>query len=270
MTTVFSRYKRLLAAASLAALLPLAVACDGSPGPTEEFVQTYSVFPGASLKIENDNGGTTVSTDFSASATREVRVEATLEGADHIDFSVTETEDGIVITADSDSVGFFRRSPQADIRVIVPPGMPVDVSSGNGKIEITGTNAAVKARTGNGGIELQSVEGDISASSGNGSITINNARGSFNVTTGNGSLSLTAELTPGGENRLTTGNGRITVHLEGEPDVSIDAETDNGSLDSSLQLTEIETVGGKRLVGRIGDGSATLTIRTGNGSIELR
>jgi DUF4097 and DUF4098 domain-containing protein YvlB len=254
---------------ALPALGLFSSAC-GAAGPVSELSQTYTAAPGAALVIDNDNGLTTVVADASTAALRQVLVEVRFEGEDDIDFSVTEGAAELKIKADGKSGGIFRRSPKADITVTVPPGMAVKAGSGNGSVTISGIDSSsINASTGNGSITLEAVRADVFAATGNGSITVKSSKGSFNLTTGNGSISLAAELPAGGENRLTTGNGSVTVELAGELNLALDAKSDNGKVTSSLPLTATETESG-RILGHAGDGSAKITIRSGNGQITLR
>lgn len=262
-----ARYLMALFAVVLVALL---LAACSSAVPTEEFSQAYTVAPGVVLVVDNGNGAVTVETDDSAFATRTVSVEATLYRPDRVDFSVTERSEELEIVSSADSGIFIGSSPRADITVRVPPGMPVRIETGNGKVKVTGIDGPIDVDTGNGAIVIESAQGDVMASAGNGSITITESSGSFRLTSGNGSISLQAELQHGGTNSVTSGNGSVTVDLPDDTDVSVDAETDNGKIDSEWSLTTIERSDSKRLVGKIGEGSATLRLRTGNGSINLR
>jgi DUF4097 and DUF4098 domain-containing protein YvlB len=123
--------------------------------------------------------------------------------------------------------------------------------------------------TGSGSITLEKITGDVVGNTGSGGITLSDVLGTFVLNTGNGAIAFRGELPPGSDNAFTTGSGSVTVELTGSPSVALDLETDDGEVKSDLPVT-VEEISKGRLVGTIGDGEATLTVRVGSGDITIK
>ena len=78
-----------------------------------------------------------------------------------------------------------------------------------------------------------------------------------------------AELVSGGENRLRASNGVVNVRLLGEPSLKLDASTSNGSVKCQRPITTQGISGKNRLEGTIGNGNASLVVKTSNSSLTV-
>ena len=106
--------------------------------------------------------------------------------------------------------------------------------------------------------------------SSNGNITVASARGEFDLDTSNGSIRFEGDLTLGSDNRFESSNGNITAALTGEPpNVRVQASTSNGDIVLERPVTVVGNTDGERISGVIGEGSASLTMDTSNGTIRI-
>lgn len=155
-----------------------------------------------------------------------------------------QEQDGAVLVESSS--GRMWRPNVVHLMVEVPPGSPVDVTTGGGSVKVEGTHAPVRARTGGGSVTLSDVDGEVVVSTGGGSIRVGGRlSGNSTIRTGGGSVEvaldpatrveLVARGTPaivdlpglsaqgshvtgpvsgGGEGRLevTTGGGSVRIH----------------------------------------------------------
>ena len=142
--------------------------------------------------------------------------------------------------------------------VRVPEGVPVDLHTVNGGIEVSDVTAGVTAETVNGSIAARSTGGPVRASTVNGSIA---------VTMG--------QVGPADTLEYHTVNGAITLTLPPQVSASVECRTVNGQVVTDLPLTVTGAVGGtgrRRVVGTIGTGTPTALLRaeTVNGRIHLR
>ena len=101
----------------------------------------------------------------------------------------------------------------------------------------------------------------------NGEIVLEDAKGEFDVSTSNGSIDVRALE---GSATLHTSNGSVTVKVEGTPSLQINVSTSNGAVATTLPILTTSTGDEGRLVGAIGEGEATLVIRTSNGSVRIQ
>ncbi|HXV85763.1 MAG TPA: DUF4097 family beta strand repeat-containing protein [Gemmatimonadales bacterium] len=163
------------------------------------------------------------------------------------------------------------RTPSVSVTVRVPRGLRLAVSSGNGPVNVSGTNSEVEARTGNGDLSVEGAGAEVVARSGNGDVRVTTARGPVNASTGNGRVWVRMEALPAPASMdFHTGNGTVTVFLPDSFEGDIQASTGNGDVDSDFPITTTGRFSRHRLAGRIGRGGPTLDLRTGNGDIELR
>jgi len=274
---------RLLVSVAVVTAIALlaATACTCYIGPTETRDDSFTVNGSAILVVNTGNGKIEVNTG----SDDEVRVQATLRGADRIDYDVSP--DGNMITVTAEITGGWFGNYGADITITAPANSDVELWTSNGMISLNGIEGNGTLHTSNGRIVLQNVKGDFDGMTSNGRIEVDmmegtgffrtsNGRvdlqgvtGEVDVQTSNGRISLSGNLTAGGNNRLVTSNGDVDVELLGTPSVSLDASTSNGDVTCELPITAT-TTGDEHLVGTIGDGEADLYIKTSNGDVTIR
>ena len=141
---------------------------------------------------------------------------------------------------------------------------------GNGKTTLSDIEGEYILNTGNGDIQLEGATGSFIINSGNGDIRITEGRGSIILNVGNGSISFEGELDPGSDNTIDIGNGPVTVEITGSLSLSLDLEIDErGKIRVDLPV-EVSEQSEYRLIGIVGDGEASLNVRTGVGNITIR
>jgi len=167
------------------------------------------------------------------------------------------------------------------IEAVVPKNCSLDLMSSNGRIEAQGiagdaemrtSNGAITALdiggkvvadTSNGAVELERISGSADAESSNGSITIKEAAGDIRSETSNGRILLERVV---GSAEAITSNGSITCSLPTDVSATVFARATTGHVSCDFPVT-IEK---NRLSGKIGDGKASIKLRTSNGSIRIR
>lgn len=140
-----------------------------------------------------------------------------------------------------------------DFVVRVPDGVKVDVRTVNGSLEVRGATAEVVARTTNGGVRAETLGGPVDARTTNGSIV--------------------ASMRSVGDARdleFRTTNGSVTVEMPSSLGAEVEMSTVNGRVSTEFPVTISGRIDPKRLRARIGDGSRRVSMRTVNGSVELR
>ena len=139
------------------------------------------------------------------------------------------------------------------VRVQVPQGTDLTLSTTNGSIKVAGVSGPVTGRTTNG------------------SITATDLRDRANLRTTNGSIQahFDGPLTPGGEIRLRTTNGGVDLTLPRDVSARLEATTTNGSISTDFPITVQGRIG-RQISGTLGNGGALIEARTTNGAIRLR
>jgi hypothetical protein len=182
------------------------------------------------------------------------------------------------------------------------------LSASSGRVTIKDTKGNLVAATGSGGIDVRGANGDdVRISAGSGSITANDVAGKrlrvstgsggvtgsglssddLDISAGSGSIRVDDARAPrvrlssgSGGIRVgfaspvksldaSTGSGGVTVTLPGAVNAQVDVSTGSGGIDSDFPV-QVNRMERNRLRGQIGDGSGTIRIRSGSGSVHLR
>jgi hypothetical protein len=213
---------------------------------------------------------------------------------------VRTSQDGNNITVEAPRVGdvgggSFRigswRSPSVAFVVRAPRRMILDAATGDGSITVGDLAGTLTLRSGDGAIRGENLEGRIKASTGDGSISMQQSRGELDVDSGDGSIrlsghfealkvhsgdgSVTVDATEGSEMKrdwsVSTGDGSVRVSLPSGFNAEIDAQSGDGRVttDWPVERRDDEDEDRRTFRGRLGSGGRTLTVRSGDGSINL-
>jgi hypothetical protein len=182
-------------------------------------------------------------------------------------------------------------SPSVRMTLTVPRQLNLEVHTGDGAIDVSDLAGRVEVRTGDGPVRLQGVEGEVTVRTGDGSVVVRDVRGSVVVSTGDGSVEMSGrfeglrartgdgaisiDALPGstmrGDWNVSSGDGGVMIRLPPGFNADVDAHTGDGSIATSgVSVTSPPEQEERRNVrGRIGAGGAVLTVRTGDGSIDV-
>jgi hypothetical protein len=279
---------------------PLAAQLQGREGT--RFTWSERIAAGQWLRVYGNNGRIQV-TEASGDAAEVVGEKDLRRGRpEDIAFEVRKTSDGITICAiiadeDCDDDGVRHRGRWNDdyngrrvnFTIRVPKGVNLGVGSGNGDVSVSGATAeviagsgngrvrvsaggTVRASSGNGDVSVDHAGGPVRASSGNGRVTVATSRGPVNASSGNGDVevSMDALADVAEDMELSSGNGTITVTVPANFAGEIDASTGSGKFYSDFEMTLRGRIDPQHVRATIGRGGRRLTMRSGNGDVELR
>jgi hypothetical protein len=270
------------------------------------FTWSERVPAGQWLRVYGNNGRIQV-TEATGDAAEVVGEKDLRRGRpEDIAFEVRRTSDGVTICAiiddgtrcDDEGVRRDRRGRWDDddhnnrrvhFTIRVPKGVKLAVGSGNGDVSVTGATAEVRASSGNGDVRV-SAGGDVHASSGNGDVRVERAggpvrassgngrvsvvttRGPVNASSGNGDVDVSMDaITDSAEDmELSSGNGTVTVTVPADFAGELDAATGSGKFYSDFPLTLRGRIDPHRVRATIGRGGRRLSMRSGNGDVELK
>ena len=237
---------RKLVGAVLSMILALPAGAQHLTGSVAPFDWSGQIPAGARLRVDNVHGDIRVS----AATANRVTVHADLRRAgghrSEIVFDVVPDGNDVTICArwadgpactvrglhDADNDDDEGESASADFTVQVPRGIRLDVQTGNGIIDVSGTGTDVNASSGNGAVRVSGSTGTVRVNSGNGRVTVDAAGGPVVANSGNGEVRVT---TAGGPVNVSTGNGDIDVRMQklgGQE--SMDFSTGNGTVTVSM------------------------------------
>lgn len=230
-----------------------------------------------------------------------VKVEGETGGRDRIAVRARPT------TIDIETSAKYGPPGAADLVILVPVGMPVDISgvelevviencrcathvesvqgdvtvtgvegavslqSVEGAVKLTGANGNVQAHSVNADVIVRDVTGDVSAETVNGDVVLDRIRGgNVSASTVNGDVSFDGEVRKGGSYSLTSHQGDVDFTLAPSASATVRVNTFNGSFESDFPVTLQGQAGrNKRLTFTLGGGGASVSLESFSGDIRL-
>jgi len=261
---------------SLAILLPalLIIGCvsivtddeHGEGADDENQKHSFVVGENPTIDVTGFNGAITITTGED----KEVNVEATLQIPNRVFYSATVSGNTVTIVAKKTGSGFsIGRSPSATIDLDVPAESTIIAHTSNGRINVDGVTGNGTLDSSNGTITITDSDGSYASTTSNGSVKMIDVTGQFSAETSNGKIEFSGSFDENSDNNFKSSNGSIKVTFEDDPNLELDARTSNGTVESEIPILVTTTEKG-HIVGKYGDGSAELRIRTSNGSIDIR
>jgi hypothetical protein len=294
------RNRRIAIWAGSAALL-LAVAAVARADYRVE--KSLKLAPGGQFVLESDAGG--VSVTGSSQQGARIVITANRDDIKHLfTFSFDEIPGGVRVTARKKETLHWIRNLSLHFEVRLPVETRLDIHTGGGGIEASGTKGDAELRTSGGGVRLSNLTGNALVRTSGGSIQAEHLTGTLDAhtsggpirldtvgavrvdtsgrsidingvhnhvvaKTSGGSISVTFDRgnTSGGE--LETSGGSIQVKLDPSVNLNIDASASGGGVTSSLPITLVGHISGSSLHGTLGKGGETLSLHTSGGSIRI-
>jgi DUF4097 and DUF4098 domain-containing protein YvlB len=272
----------------------------GATAQQPETIFTWSgrVASGSTFGIKHYNGA--IEVRESTNDRVEFRAERSRRRSNEVSFQVENTASGTTICSVYQGRSVCdsgRRNwnwdgegpPSSRLTVLLPKGVrldattgngevmvdkasnDVDITTGNGDVRILMTAGRVDVTTGNGELEVDGATGPVNATTGNGRVYVNTSSGPVTVTTGNGDIDARMKtLTGTSSMRFVTGNGTVVVAVPGNFNGEIDASTGHGDFRSDFEIRVFGRLNPRHIRGTIGEGGRTIRMQTGNGGLELR
>jgi len=213
---------------------------------------------------------------------------------DRVEVSAAETEAGTRFRFGGrvESIPPFGGDLRTDLRLRVPREVELEISTGDGRIEIEGTSGRVSAESGDGRILVTRIAGEIRLRTEDGSIVGRDVQGAVEAMTDDGGIELEGifprleAVSSDGSIRvdcldwpaasvdgwvLRTADGSIKVLLPASAAADIDATASDGRIvNRLLSFDGAERDGNvRRLRGKLGGGGPLLVLSTMDGRIEL-
>jgi hypothetical protein len=145
---------------------------------------------------------------------------------------------------------------------------PVDAQTGSGSISLAQTGGDVRAMTGSGNIDAERIDGTVDAQTGSGHVRVSAVAGAVKAHTGSGRIEITQ--TGRGNVELQTGSGGVTLDLPNDAAFVLNVHTGSGSIHTTQPLMVQGAQTRHNLQGTVRGGGASVTIRTGSGSVQIR
>ena len=247
-------------------ILAVLTACSGEK-VSEEFLESYSVKQGTTVRINNPYGDINVA-GWDGEKVEIYAFKESIHGKealDEVDIFIEVADEMIIRTEHPAS----QVKVSVNYQVKIPENVFLDIVEGsNGDIVIENLSGNLALTTSNGSITAAGVYGTVSARSSNGDINISDVRGLGTLQTSNGSINAELSRLRDGVD-IRTSNGSINLALASTLEADLSVKTSNGSVSYSGLNIEASEIDQTLLVGAMNGGGSKINITTSNGSIEL-
>lgn len=287
-----------LVAAGLLAVLPLSVQAKIE----RRLEKTFSVQPGAVLKVETQGGDVRVKAgageQVRVTAVQKIRAKSEAEADEllqKLELSIEQQGSNVAASAKYAKKGpgfnFGSWPPvQVDFEVTVPAKFNVELKTVGGDIVVGDLTGTVSARTSGGDVKLGRIDGEVRAHTSGGDIKLAQATGVADLHTSGGDIEIGAIInalnaaTSGGDVTakfigalkgdcvLSTSGGDVEAAVDAAAGFQLEASTSGGEVEVEGLTITIERggIGKSRLHGKVNGGGPLLKLHTSGGDIELR
>jgi hypothetical protein len=265
-----STRRTFLAGAGAAAAAALA-GCS-APGIETRVTESFEVAPegATALAVRNRNGSVTVSGHDGDAVAVEVTKRGFGVGEGVLDDVVVEPSvtDGTLTLEAVYPPNADRVSTGIDVRL--PASLTLrEAETANGGVEASDVAGDATLRAGNGGVTARRVDGFLTLEAGNGAVEARDVGGIDGASAGNGAVDVEVPAIRG-DTEISASNGGIQATIGPEVSAQFEARTTNGTVEvTGIELTDA-TISRSRVVGTLGEGGPSLTLRAGNGGIDVR
>jgi len=275
----------------------LAASPAAGQGTDQLFAWSGRLASGATFSVRHFNGP--IDVRESTTDRVEFRAERRARRGDEVSFEVHDRSDGVEICSvyrdrsicDNTRRGWGRDNgpPSTRLTILLPKGVRLAASTGNGDVTVERASNDVQIRSGNGDVRIRMTAGEVDVTTGNGELDIDGATGPVRASTGNGRVSVVTSSGPvnarsgngeidvrmrtvqnAGDMTFSTGNGAVTVALPGNFNGEIDASTGHGEFRSDFEIRIVGRLNPRHVRGTIGSGGPRIRMSSGNGRLELR
>lgn len=167
-----------------------------------------------------------------------------------------------------DTVGALRVSTTSGDVALVNHAGPLAADSVSGDIAASGAIERPQVSTVSGDVELEGASGLLDLRTISGEIRVRDASdASLRLESTSGGIGFAGAL-GGANSQIGSISGDVRIELAAPDNLRLELSTTSGDLRSDLRLRDL-TEGRRSLRGRLGDGSALLTVTTTSGDVEV-
>jgi hypothetical protein len=241
----------------------------------DEWSKTYTISGKPDLRVETSDANIHVDTWDQNTIEARVTSEKYKIGEHGLKIEEHQSGDSVELTVrfprDVHMFSFNVRSYRVDVEIHMPREGRLSLHTGDGSIALAHFKGEMELQTGDGHQEIDSVDGTLRARAGDGHIT---AAGRFDMLElGTGDGRIEARALPGSTMTsswtVRTGDGSVNLKLPANFAADVDLHTSDGHVTVDMPVAVEGRLGNKNIHGKINGGGNLLTVRTGDGSIQL-
>jgi DUF4097 and DUF4098 domain-containing protein YvlB len=242
----------------------------------DEWAKTYTVSGKPELRVDTSDAD--ISVDTWDKNTIEAHITSNRFKINGSDLKLDEHQSGdtvqISLRFPSHPImfGFGGKNQRVEITIHMPREGRMNLRTGDGHIRIANFKGAMELESGDGHQDIDSVDGTLRARTGDGHI---HARGRFDnleLSTSDGSVDARVMngSTMNSSWTVRTGDGSVTLDLPEHFAADLDMHTGDGHIRVDMPLAVEGHISERNIHGKLNGGGNTLTVHTGDGSINLQ
>jgi hypothetical protein len=236
-----------------------------------DWIKRFSVSGAPELRVDSNDASVHIYAGASSAIEVRVVAEGWKIGSDEV--RVTDHQVGnrveLEVRIPKGDWGVGSRSVRVEVRA--PREMSAAIHTADGSITLEGLKGDARLATGDGNVTVEALDGSLDAKSGDGRIEVRGRFDQLNIWTSDGSVE--AAIQPGSKLatgwRIQSGDGSVRLRLPPDLAADLDVHTGDGHISSQLPVAAFGSPSDSSLRGKLNGGGLTLTIRTGDGSIDL-
>ena len=239
----------------------------------DDWDRSYQVQGRMQLVVDADDGNVIVSNGADGNVHLHVHSQGWRIGPDEIEVNAQQQGNRVELTLRKHRSGLHFFSTSLEIRVMLPVGSDLDVHTRDGNLEISGIKGTHRLRTGDGNAQVRGVDGSVEVDTGDGNLNVDGRFDVLSARSGDGNIDAVARSGSVMKSGwlLRTGDGNIDIRLPESFAADLDAHTGDGHVHSDFSVTTSTSTNRENdLRGRMNGGGQTLSIRTGDGTIDIR
>ena len=254
-------------------LVLLAALLVALPASADEWSKTYAISGKPDLHVETSDANIRVTTWDQNTIDAKIVTTGYKIGDGGIRIDEHQNGDSVEINVRYPHLEFGMGWKHRRVEIIVqmPREGRVNLSTGDGRIELSGLKGEMDLNSGDGSEVLDGVDGKLRAKTSDGHIRAHGRFDELELKTGDGRVEATATAGSaiGSGWRLETGDGSVSLDLPGDLAADVDLHTGDGHIDLEMPIATDGKVQGNHLHGKLNGGGSLLTVHTGDGSIHL-
>jgi len=243
------------------------------PASADEWSKTYAISGKPDLHVETSDANIRVTTWDQNTIDAKIVTTGYKIGDGGIRIDEHQNGDSVEINVRYPHLEFGMGWKHRRVEIIVqmPREGRVNLSTGDGRIELSGLKGEMDLNSGDGSEVLDGVDGKLRAKTSDGHIRAHGRFDELDLKTGDGRVEATATAGSaiGSGWRLETGDGSVSLDLPGDLAADVDLHTGDGHIDLEMPIATDGKVQGNHLHGKLNGGGSLLTVHTGDGSIHL-
>lgn len=275
-----------------AAILVAFTFCYGATANADEWSKTYTIANRADLRVQTDDGDVHIASAAGKQIVAHVTTEGYAIGPNDVRIDENQSGDHVIVTVKTTrNFNLFSLPAHRAIHVqlTVPRDLDMEVSTGDGSVDLQPLSGRIQIRTGDGSIHADGVGGTVTLHTGDGGIDAQNLDGTFTLGSGDGSIhvagrfdGLDVNTGDGGVHAqanagsqmitpwtLHSGDGSIYLSVPADLRAFVDIKTGDGHISLGVPVTIEGSIDHSHVRGNLNGGGSELKITSGDGSIQL-